>query len=45
MTMVVLALVAASGAQYRCDWSVVSMGGGETSTGDCRQTARLVMQR
>ena len=29
IAMALLVLVAAAGAQYRCDWSVVGMGGGE----------------
>jgi len=36
---VLLILTAASGQTYRCDWSVVGMGGGEMSSGAYRCVA------
>ena len=40
ITIALLALVAAAGAQYRCDWSVVGIGGGDmTGAYKCGATA------
>jgi len=39
MAIALLVLVAAAGAQYRCDWSVVGMGGGEMASSEYRCSA------
>ena len=39
ITIALLVLVAAAGAQYRCDWSVVGIAGGEMASSEYRCVA------